>query len=73
MPAWTQLFAEHYMVRFLLENSLGAWWANHHPDSPLLAEGSEPRVWPRGVGGPGGPMKGKPIGEELKMLFRARQ
>ena len=23
----TQLFTEHYMVQFLLENSLGAWWA----------------------------------------------
>lgn len=34
----TQLFTEHYMVRFLLENSLGAWWAGRHPDSPLLGE-----------------------------------
>ena len=34
----TQLFTEHYMVRFLLENSLGAWWAGRHPDSPLLRE-----------------------------------
>lgn len=33
----TQLFTENYMVRFLLENSLGAWWAGRHPDSPLLA------------------------------------
>ena len=32
----TQLFTENYMVRFLLENSLGAWWAARHPDSPLL-------------------------------------
>ncbi|GFM17527.1 uncharacterized protein PO1_contig-018-1, partial [Mycobacterium sp. PO1] len=32
----TQLFTENYMVRFLLENSLGAWWAAHHPDSPLV-------------------------------------
>jgi len=24
------------MVRFLLENSLGAWWAARHPDSPLV-------------------------------------
>lgn len=32
----TQLFTEHYMVRFLLENSLGAWWAGRHPGSPLL-------------------------------------
>ncbi|MDQ4039832.1 MAG: BREX-1 system adenine-specific DNA-methyltransferase PglX, partial [Actinomycetota bacterium] len=32
----TQLFTENYMVRFLLENSLGAWWAARHPDSPLV-------------------------------------
>lgn len=32
----TQLFTEHYMVRYLLENSLGAWWATHHPQSPLI-------------------------------------
>ncbi|WP_205856178.1 DNA methyltransferase, partial [Phytoactinopolyspora endophytica] len=34
----TQLFTENYMVRFLLENSLGAWWAAQHPDSPLIEE-----------------------------------
>ncbi|WP_064441929.1 Eco57I restriction-modification methylase domain-containing protein [Hoyosella altamirensis] len=34
----TQLFTENYMVRFLLENSLGAWWAARHPDSPLIAD-----------------------------------
>ena len=34
----TQLFTENYMVRFLLENSLGAWWAARFPNSPLLAE-----------------------------------
>ena len=38
LPPVTQLFTEHYMVRFLLENSLGAWWAARHPESPLLAE-----------------------------------
>ncbi|MEO3810720.1 DNA methyltransferase [Sphaerisporangium sp. B11E5] len=32
----TQLFTDTYMVRFLLENSLGAWWATRHPDSPLI-------------------------------------
>lgn len=32
----TQLFTENYMVRFLLENSLGAWWAVRHPDSLLI-------------------------------------
>lgn len=31
----TQLFTENYMVRFLLENSLGAWWAAKHPESSL--------------------------------------
>lgn len=35
LPPVTQLFTEHYMVRFLLENSLGAWWAGRHPQSPL--------------------------------------
>lgn len=34
----TQLFTEHYMVRFLLENTLGAWWAARHPGSPLIKE-----------------------------------
>ena len=33
----TQLFTENYMVRFLLENSLGAWWAARHPVSPLVS------------------------------------
>ncbi|QOD04370.1 DNA methyltransferase [Pseudarthrobacter sp. BIM B-2242] len=33
----TQLFTEDYMVRFLLENSLGAWWAGRYPESPLLS------------------------------------
>lgn len=32
----TQLFTESYMVEFLLHNSLGAWWAARHPDSPLV-------------------------------------
>src|SRR5205085_7595024 len=26
-----------YMVLFLLENSLGAWWAARHPESPLVS------------------------------------
>ena len=34
----TQLFTENYMVRFLLENSLGAWWTARHPGSPLVNE-----------------------------------
>ena len=31
----TQLFTEDYMVKFLLHNTLGAWWAYRHSDSPL--------------------------------------
>ncbi len=34
----TQLFTEDYMVRFLLENTLGAWWAARHPNSPLVKQ-----------------------------------
>ena len=36
LAAYSQLFTEDYMVRFLLENSLGAWWAARHPDSLLV-------------------------------------
>lgn len=32
----TQLFTENYMVRFLLDNTLGAWWAARYPASPLV-------------------------------------
>lgn len=38
LSAVTQLFTEHYIVRFLLENSLGAWWITHHPTSPLVKQ-----------------------------------
>jgi REP element-mobilizing transposase RayT len=34
LPAVTQLFTEPYMVSFLLDNSLGAWWVANHPDKP---------------------------------------
>lgn len=34
LPAVTQLFTEPYMVAFLLQNSLGAWWATRHPGKP---------------------------------------
>jgi len=38
LPPVTQLFTEHYMVRCLLDNSLGAWWYGKHADSPLLQD-----------------------------------
>src|SRR5271166_103377 len=30
LPAVTQLFTEHYMVEFLLHNTIGAWWCSRH-------------------------------------------
>ena len=41
-------------------------------DGTTLARGSETRVWGRHVAGPGSPMKGQVIGEDVKALFRAR-
>lgn len=38
IPAVTQLFTEHYMVQFLLQNTLGAWWLSIHPESTLRGE-----------------------------------
>ena len=35
LPAVTQLFTEPYMVRFLLANSVGAWWARRFPEQPF--------------------------------------
>lgn len=31
LPAVTQLFTEPYMVHFLIDNTLGAWWASRNP------------------------------------------
>ena len=42
LPAVTQLFTEPYMVSFLLDNSLGAWWAARRlSNSDLNDAGSE--------------------------------
>jgi hypothetical protein len=35
ISAVTQLFTEHYMVRFLLENTLGAWWIYRNPTTSV--------------------------------------
>ncbi len=41
LPAVTQLFTEDYMVLFLLENTLGAWWAGKKlAENPDLARGA---------------------------------
>lgn len=42
LPAVTQLFTEDYMVLFLLENTLGAWWAGKHlAQHPALARDAQ--------------------------------
>lgn len=35
LPARTQLFTPEWIVRYLVENSLGRLWLEHHPDSNL--------------------------------------
>ena len=35
IPAATQLFTPHWIVRYLVENSLGRLWLCNHPDSSL--------------------------------------
>ena len=37
IPAVTQLFTPHWIVRYLVENSLGRLWLLNHPDSLLRA------------------------------------
>lgn len=42
LPAVTQLFTEPYMVSFLLDNSLGAWWAGQRlTESDLQSAANE--------------------------------
>jgi YbgC/YbaW family acyl-CoA thioester hydrolase len=41
-------------------------------DGMLMAKGAETRVWSHHVDGPGSPMKGEIIGDELKALFRTK-
>ena len=41
-------------------------------DGTVLAKGKETRVWGRHAAGPGTPMKGEPIPEDLRARFRAK-
>ena len=38
IPAATQLFTPHWIVRYLVENSLGRLWMQNHPKSGLAAK-----------------------------------
>jgi hypothetical protein len=66
----TQLFTEHYMVQFLLHNSLGAWWAARHDgETGGWGDGETERrsEWERGRGGEG---ENGGVGVELDYLRR---
>ena len=36
VPAATALFTPDWIVRYMVDNSLGRWWMRSHPDSPLI-------------------------------------
>ena len=38
IPAATQLFTPHWIVRYMVENSLGRLWIEGHPDDDLRQE-----------------------------------
>ncbi|MEH7164309.1 BREX-1 system adenine-specific DNA-methyltransferase PglX, partial [Priestia megaterium] len=38
IPAATQLFTPHWIVRYMVENSLGQMWLESHPESDLKGE-----------------------------------
>ena len=38
LPAVTQLFTEPYMVNFLIDNTLGAWWVSRNPGVKSLVK-----------------------------------
>src|SRR5690606_32627239 len=38
IPAATQLFTPHWIVRYLVQNSLGRLWMLNHPNSKLIEQ-----------------------------------
>ena len=38
IPAATQLFTPNWIVKYLVQNTLGRLWLEHHPNSPLKAK-----------------------------------
>ncbi len=38
IPAATQLFTPNWIVKYLVQNTLGRQWLEHHPESPLKAK-----------------------------------
>ena len=56
LPAVTQLFTEPYMVSFLLDNSLGAWWAGRRLTEADLQNASTEEDLRRKAAIPGVPL-----------------
>ncbi len=56
LPAVTQLFTEPYMVSFLLDNSLGAWWAARRLSETDLRSASNEEDLRRKAAIPGVPL-----------------
>ena len=56
LPAVTQLFTEPYMVSFLLDNSLGAWWAARRLTEADLQNASSEEELRRKAAIPGVPL-----------------
>ncbi len=57
LPAVTQLFTEPYMVGFLLDNSLGAWWAGRRLSASDLREAETEAELRRKASIPGVPLE----------------
>jgi YbgC/YbaW family acyl-CoA thioester hydrolase len=70
------LHGDRCEVRSRIERFGGASFVVAHEivraDGTLLAKGSEKRVWGRYADGPGTPLKGQQIPEDVKALFRAK-
>ena len=56
LPAVTQLFTEPYMVSFLLDNTLGAWWASRRLSESDLREADTEAALRRKAAVPGAPL-----------------
>ena len=57
LPAVTQWFTEPYMVRFLLDNTLGAWWAARRLTASDLRDASDEAELRRRASIPGVPLE----------------
>lgn len=57
LPAVTQLFTEPYMVSFLLDNALGAWWAARRLNEADLKHASSEEELRRKAAIPGVPLE----------------